>query len=410
MRDQQTSVNITTNKSSNSIQDEVRNEIDFNIGCTTETTSSCSISTFNFSQQNNNEDDSNKETCKTSDNKEHDSHSNQDSTVNCRRYLKQKANETSSCAQGDPQTECPRNKEPQYYKEFPVQRRNARHIEKDGRTAGLLNNNVICYANAIFQLIANCNNLNKYLLNPPREEHQHFSLYYEFACVISAMISKETVDAVDSHKFMKVFLDICPQFNKEERTYYVVVSTNELFYIHISILIINFLFFQTSENAHEYMMYLRESQLKELQPKQEDPSVTAFGQPYDEHLHQSIQSFWNRFTSGMMKQTVICQQCNSVKTQIESFTELMLTFPLSHHSKRSETCTLNFLLEHNSLPIDLEDYVCNCCKKRTIATKHVEIDVYPECLIIVLCQEIGRAETVNMAVEFPLEELCFPTV
>ena len=226
MRDQQTSVNITTNKSSNSIQDEVRNEIDFNIGCTTETTSSRSISTFNFSQQNNNENNSNKETHETSDNEEHDSNSNQDSTVNCRRYLKRKANETSSCAQGDPQTKCPRNKEHLYYKEFPVQTRNARHIEKDGRTAGLLNNNVICYANAIFQLIANCNNLNEYLLNPPREEHQHFSLYYEFACVISAMISKETVDAVDSEKFMKVFLDICPQFNERERTYYVVVSTN----------------------------------------------------------------------------------------------------------------------------------------------------------------------------------------
>ena len=112
----------------------------------------------------------------------------------------------------------------------------------------------------------------------------------------------------------------------------------------------------------------------------------------------------------MMKQTVICQQCNSVKTQIESFTELMLKFPLSHHSKQSKTCTLNYLLEHNSLLIDLKDYVCDYCKKRTIATKHVEIDVYPEILIIVLCREIGRAETVNTAVEFRLEELCFPTV
>jgi hypothetical protein len=302
MRGQQSSVNITTNISSNSIPDEVRNEIDFHIGCNTSTTTSCSLSSFNYSQQNNNEDNSNKETHKTLDNEEHDSHSNQDSTVNCRRYLKRKANETSSCAQGDPQTKCPRNKEPLYYKEFPVQRHNARHFEKDGRTAGLINNNVICYANAIFQLIANCNNLNKYLLNPPREEHQRFSLYYEFACVISAMISKETVDAVDSQKFMKVFLDICPQFKEEERKYYVVVSMNELFYIHISILLINFLFFQTSEDAHEYMMYLRESQLKELQPKQEDPSVTAFGQPYDKHLHQSMQSFWNLFASVVTKQ------------------------------------------------------------------------------------------------------------
>jgi transcriptional regulatory protein LevR len=81
------------------------------------------------------------------------------------------------------------------------------------------------------------------LLNPPREEHQRFSLYYEFACVISAMVSEETVDAVDSQKFMNVFLTICPQFKDDERTYCIVVSTNELSYIHISILLINFLFF-----------------------------------------------------------------------------------------------------------------------------------------------------------------------
>jgi ubiquitin C-terminal hydrolase len=403
-------MNITTNKSSNSIPDEVRNEIDFNIGCTTSTTTLRSLSSFNYSQPNNNEDNSNKETHETSDNEEHDSHSNQDSTVNCRRYLKRKANETSSCAQGDPQTKCPRNKEPLYYKEFPVQRRNARHIEKDGRTAGLLNNNVICYANAIFQLLANCNKLNEYLLNPPREENQRFRMYYEFACVISAMVSEETVDAVNSQNFMDVFLDIFPQFKDDERTYCAVVSTNELYYNHISILLISFLFFQTSEDTHEYMMYLRESQLKELQPKQEDPSVTAFGQPYDKHLHQSMRSFWNLFTSGMMKQTVRCQQCDNVTTTNESFTELMLIFPSSHQSKQSETCTLNDLFEHKSLPSDIKDYVCNCCKKRTIAAKHEEISVYPEFLIIVLCREIGIAEvnenninTVNTAVEFPLE-------
>jgi hypothetical protein len=208
--------------------------MDFNIGCTTSTNTSRSLSSFNFSQQNNNEDNSNKETHETSDNEENDSHSNQDSTVNCRRYLKRKANETSSCAQGDPQTKLPRNKETPYYKEFPLQTRNARHIAKDGRTAGLHNNNVMCYANAIFQLLANCNKLNEYLLNPPREEHQRFSLYYEFACVISAMVSEETVDAVDSQKFMNVFLTICPQFKDDERTYCIVVSTNELSYIHIS--------------------------------------------------------------------------------------------------------------------------------------------------------------------------------
>ena len=78
---------------------------------------------------------------------------------------------------------------------------------------------------------------------------------------------------------------------------YVVVSTNELFYIHISILLIYFLFFETSEDTHKYIMDLRRCQLNELQPKQDDPSVTALEQPYDEHLHKSVQSFWDLFTS-----------------------------------------------------------------------------------------------------------------
>ncbi len=104
MRDQRTSgvhtdvLNSTTNNSLNSIPDDVRNEIDFHFGCTTSSTNSCSLFSFNYSQQNNNEDNSNKETHKTSDNEEHDGHSNQDSTVNCRRNLKQKTNETSRCA------------------------------------------------------------------------------------------------------------------------------------------------------------------------------------------------------------------------------------------------------------------------------------------------------------------------
>ena len=60
--------------------------------------------------------------------------------------------------------------------------------------------------------------------------------------------------------------------------------------------------------------------------------------------------------------------------------------------------------------------MCDCCKKLTIATLHEDISVYPKFIIIVLCREIGIAEvnenninTVNTAVEFPLEELCFLT-
>ena len=96
----------------------------------------------------------------------------------------------------------------------------------------------------------------------------------------------------------------------------------------------------------------------------------------------------------------------------------MIKFPSSHHSEQGKTCTLNYLFEYNrSLPSDIEDYVCDCCKERTTVTLQEEISMYPEFLVIVLCREIGIAEvnekninTVNTEVEFPLEELGFPTV
>jgi ubiquitin C-terminal hydrolase len=61
------------------------------------------------------------------------------------------------------------------------------HIAPDnGRNAGLVNNNVLCYANAIFQIIASCGCLNESLSNPPNRAYQHFRIYYNFASVISS--------------------------------------------------------------------------------------------------------------------------------------------------------------------------------------------------------------------------------
>ena len=130
----------------------------------------------------------------------------------------------------------------------------------------------------------------------------------------------------------------------------------------------------------------------------------------------SMQSFWNLFTSGTIKQTVTCQDCSNVATQNVSCTELlMLKFPPSHHIQQGQTCTLDNLFVHNrSVPSDLEDYECINCSMRTVATRHEEISVYPEFLVILLCQEMRIAEgntnnfkKVNTAVEFPLEDLCF---
>ena len=55
--------------------------------------------------------------------------------------------------------------------------------------------------------------------------------------------------------------------------------------------LIDLLIAQTSEGAHKYVTALRKCQLNELQPGQEDPTVTALGQPYDKNLHMSIAIF-----------------------------------------------------------------------------------------------------------------------
>ena len=107
----------------------------------------------------------------------------------------------------------------QYYRNFSNQRSNRHRIANDGgRNAGLVNNNVLCYANAIFQIIASCGCLNESLSNPPNMAHQHFSLYYNFASVISSMISGEN-EAVNPNNFTNVFSERVPQFDNEQRKY-----------------------------------------------------------------------------------------------------------------------------------------------------------------------------------------------
>jgi ubiquitin C-terminal hydrolase len=84
------------------------------------------------------------------------------------------------------------------------QRSNMHRIATEGHNAGLENKNVLCYANAIFQIIASCGCLNESLSNPPNIAHQHFSLYFNFASVISSMIRGGN-EAVDPVIFTNVF-------------------------------------------------------------------------------------------------------------------------------------------------------------------------------------------------------------
>jgi hypothetical protein len=132
--------------------------------------------------------------------------------VNDSQRLDQWANENTS-----PKT--------QYYRTdfITPQRSNARCIATDGRNAGLVNNNVVCYANVIFQIIASCGLLNKALCNPPSITHQHFSLNYNFASVISSMIKGKN-EVVNPEIFMGVFRDRFSQFNAEKCKYSVVIN------------------------------------------------------------------------------------------------------------------------------------------------------------------------------------------
>jgi hypothetical protein len=207
-----------------------------------------------------------------------------------RTSVKQKLDETSICDNDEQKSQ--KQEESLYYTTFKESRRNGRQIFCDGRNAGLKNNNVICYANSIFQIIASCNQFNKYLPTPPSEEHKHFRLYYEFSHVISSMISAEGDDVVDSQNFMDVFMTKCPQFNGNQRTYCIVFSMSKFSYIHVFLLLIYFLFVHPSEDAHEYLMELRNCLLHELQPCPVDSSVTASGPPYDLKLHMAMKSFW----------------------------------------------------------------------------------------------------------------------
>jgi hypothetical protein len=101
-----------------------------------------------------------------------------------------------------------RKKEPrnQYYRDdfIPSQRSNTRRIATNSRNAGLVNNNVVCYANAIFHIIASCGYLSELLRNTPSIRHAHFNLYYNFASVISSMIRGGN-EAVDPVIFTDVF-------------------------------------------------------------------------------------------------------------------------------------------------------------------------------------------------------------
>jgi hypothetical protein len=82
--------------------------------------------------------------------------------------------------------------------------------------AGLQNQNVICYSNAIFQAIASCNHHTTLFQNFPTDNQRCFKLNYEFITLINSMTTQS--ESVDPRHFIKSFTDNYTEFKDEQCT------------------------------------------------------------------------------------------------------------------------------------------------------------------------------------------------
>ncbi len=87
-----------------------------------------------------------------------------------------------------------------------------------------------------------------------------------------------------------------------------------------------FLFCQTSADAHEYMLALKECLLAELKLADGTSDVTASGEGYDETLHSLMQTFWDMFDSGQITQTVTYSKCTCATTMETPFSDIWCNF------------------------------------------------------------------------------------
>ncbi len=163
----------------------------------------------------------------------------------------------------------------------------------------------------------------------------------------------------------------------------------------------------TSEDAHEYLMRQREFLLEELQPSSDVSNVTENGLMYDEHLHSSMQTFWDLFSTEIYKQKITCTKCNKIfKEGIIQRT--ILKFPQSHHES-NHACTLEELISHHNAPVDIQQYWCDNYNMPTCATKHSITSQYPKVLCTVLSRKKSNETIIKSAVQYPLRGL-FGTV
>jgi len=85
-------------------------------------------------------------------------------------------------------------------------------------TAGLRNQSVICYSNAIFQAIASCNHLTTIFQNVLTDNQRCFRMNYEFIRLVNSMTTQS--ECIDPGNFVRLFTDYYTEFRDEECTYH----------------------------------------------------------------------------------------------------------------------------------------------------------------------------------------------
>jgi len=89
--------------------------------------------------------------------------------------------------------------------------------------AGLRNQSVLCYSNAIFQAIASCNHLTTLFQTVLSDNQRCFRMNYEFVKLVHSILTQS--DCVDPEEFLKLLTNCRKNFLSEECTYH-------LYFIH----------------------------------------------------------------------------------------------------------------------------------------------------------------------------------
>ena len=84
--------------------------------------------------------------------------------------------------------------------------------------AGLRNQSVICYSNAIFQAIASSNHITQLFNVILQDDQKCFKMNYEFVRLINTMICQS--DCVDPGNFVQLFTNYHQEFKDNECKYY----------------------------------------------------------------------------------------------------------------------------------------------------------------------------------------------